>query len=121
MQRLLEIETYRMMALVALPLVQDHGPHAFHELVDSLQPLKPLFPQALDSASHECKVGTCRVQAVTDAGGYPLDIRREPRDGLHPPSMGARVTFPGGKPKVTDGPFAEAKEVIGGYWIIQVK
>ena len=42
-------------------------------------------------------------------------------DGLHPPSMGARVTFPGGKPKVTDGPFAEAKEVIGGYWIIQVK
>jgi len=42
-------------------------------------------------------------------------------DGLHPPSMGARVSFEGGKPKVTDGPFAEAKEVIGGYWMIQVK
>jgi hypothetical protein len=42
-------------------------------------------------------------------------------DGLHPPSMGARVTFAGGKPKVTDGPFTEAKEVIGGYWMIQVK
>ena len=42
-------------------------------------------------------------------------------DGLHPPSMGARVSFPGGKPKVTDGPFAEAKEVVGGYWLIQVK
>ncbi len=42
-------------------------------------------------------------------------------DGLHPPSMGARVTFAGGKPKTTDGPFAGAKEVIGGYWIIQVK
>jgi hypothetical protein len=42
-------------------------------------------------------------------------------DGLHPPSMGARVTFEGGKPKVTDGPFAEAKEVVGGYWMIQVK
>jgi hypothetical protein len=42
-------------------------------------------------------------------------------DGLHPPSTGARVTFPGGKPKVTDGPFAEAKEVLGGYWMIQVK
>ena len=42
-------------------------------------------------------------------------------DGLHPPSMGARVTFASGKPKVTDGPFAEAKEVIGGYWMIQVK
>lgn len=42
-------------------------------------------------------------------------------DGLHPPSMGARVSFSGGKPKVTDGPFAETKEVIGGYWMIQVK
>ena len=41
-------------------------------------------------------------------------------DGLHPPSMGARVSFSGGKPKVTDGPFAEAKEVLGGYWMIQV-
>jgi hypothetical protein len=42
-------------------------------------------------------------------------------DGLHPPSMGARVSFAGGAPKVTDGPFAEAKEVLGGYWMIQVK
>jgi hypothetical protein len=42
-------------------------------------------------------------------------------DGLHPPAMGARVTFAGGKPKATDGPFAEAKEVLGGYWMIQVK
>jgi len=42
-------------------------------------------------------------------------------DGLHPPSMGARISFPGGKPMVTDGPFAEAKEVVGGYWMIQVK
>ena len=41
-------------------------------------------------------------------------------DGLHPPSMGARVSFAGGKPKVTDGPFTEAKEVLGGYWIIDV-
>ena len=42
-------------------------------------------------------------------------------DGLHPPSMGARVSFEGGKPKVVDGPFAEAKEVVGGYWMIDVK
>ena len=41
-------------------------------------------------------------------------------DGLHPPSMGARVSFPGGKPMVTDGPFTEAKEVLGGYWMINV-
>ncbi len=42
-------------------------------------------------------------------------------DGLQPPSTGARVTFAGGRPKVTDGPFAEAKEVLGGYWLIEVK
>jgi hypothetical protein len=42
-------------------------------------------------------------------------------DGLHPASVGARVSFPGGKPVVSDGPFAEAKEAIGGYWIIEVK
>ncbi len=42
-------------------------------------------------------------------------------DGLHPPSMGARVSFKNGKARVTDGPFAEAKEVLGGYWMIQVK
>jgi hypothetical protein len=42
-------------------------------------------------------------------------------DGLHPPSTGVRVSFSGGKPKVSDGPFAEAKEVLGGYWMIQVK
>ncbi|MES1149676.1 MAG: YciI family protein, partial [Bradyrhizobium guangdongense] len=41
-------------------------------------------------------------------------------DGLHPPSMGARVSFSTGMPVVTDGPFAEAKEVLGGYWMIEV-
>jgi len=41
-------------------------------------------------------------------------------DGLHPPSMGARVSFGDGKPVVTDGPFTESKEVIGGYWMIEV-
>lgn len=42
-------------------------------------------------------------------------------DGLHPPSMGARVSFAGGKPVVRDGPFPEAKEVVGGYWLIDVR
>src|SRR3954465_15805037 len=41
-------------------------------------------------------------------------------DGLHPPSMGARVSFASGAPVVTDGPFAESKEVLGGYWMIEV-
>ena len=42
-------------------------------------------------------------------------------DGLQPPSKGARVAFSGGKPTVTDGPFTESKELIGGYWLIQAK
>ena len=42
-------------------------------------------------------------------------------DGLHPPAEGVRVSFSGGKPAVTDGPFVEAKEVVGGYWMIDVK
>src|SRR5438093_13584181 len=42
-------------------------------------------------------------------------------DGLHPASNGARVSLSGGKPRVTDGPFTEAKELLGGYWMIQVK
>jgi hypothetical protein len=42
-------------------------------------------------------------------------------DGLHPPAAGARVSFSSGRGRVTDGPFAEAKEAIGGYWMIQAK
>ena len=64
-------------------------------------------------------------KAVERMMKYNHDLRRAgvllALDGLHPPSMGARVSFSGGKPVVTDGPFAESKEVIGGYWMIQVK
>ena len=42
-------------------------------------------------------------------------------DGLHPPASGVRVSYKGGKPAVKDGPFAESKECVGGYWMIQVK
>jgi hypothetical protein len=42
-------------------------------------------------------------------------------DGLHPPAKASRVHFGGGKPRVVDGPFAESKELVGGYWMIQVK
>jgi hypothetical protein len=53
-------------------------------------------------------------EALTEAGVLVT------LDGLHPPSMGARVSFEGGKPLVTDGPFIETKDVIGGYWMIEV-
>jgi hypothetical protein len=42
-------------------------------------------------------------------------------DGLQPESAGARIEFGGGTPTVVDGPYTEAKEIIGGYWIIQTK
>ena len=42
-------------------------------------------------------------------------------DGLHPSSKGARVAFSGCERKVIDGPFAETKELIAGYWLWQVK
>jgi hypothetical protein len=42
-------------------------------------------------------------------------------DGLQSSSKGARVTFAGGKRTVTDGPFTEAKELIAGYWLVEVK
>lgn len=41
-------------------------------------------------------------------------------DGLHPSSKARRVKFSGGKPKIIDGPFTEAKELVGGYSIIEV-
>lgn len=42
-------------------------------------------------------------------------------EGLHPSSKGARVTFSSGKGTVIDGPFTEAKELIAGFWLWQVK
>ena len=42
-------------------------------------------------------------------------------EGLQPSSKGARIKFSGGKHTVTDGPFAETKELIAGFWLIQVK
>ena len=64
------------------------------------------------------------VEAIVAMGKYNESLKDAgvlvTLDGLHPPSMGARVSFAGGKPVVTDGPFAEAKEVLGGYWMIDV-
>jgi hypothetical protein len=44
----------------------------------------------------------------------------EELEGLHPPSEGVRLRFGGAKPRISDGPFSEAKEVVGGYWVIRV-
>lgn len=62
---------------------------------------------------------------VAAMGRYNEELRKAGMllslDGLHPPVEGARVSFAGGTPSVTDGPFAEAKEVVGGYWLIQAR
>ncbi|MCT2583398.1 YciI family protein [Actinophytocola gossypii] len=42
-------------------------------------------------------------------------------EGLHPSDQGALVTFRNGVPTVTDGPFAEGKELVGGYWLLEAK
>ena len=62
---------------------------------------------------------------LTDMGKFNEDLAKAgvmlAGDGLHPSSKGARVRFSGAKRSVIDGPFAETKELIAGYWIWQVK
>src|SRR6266700_4742839 len=81
-----------------------------------------MIPLGYETAPPDIKLDPERVsammkynEALKDAGVLIT------LDGLHPPSVGARVSFATGKPLVTDGPFTEAKEVLGGYWMIDVK
>ena len=80
-----------------------------------------MIPLGYETAPPDVELDPARVtammqynQALRDAGVLIA------LDGLHPPSMGARVSFATGKPVVTDGPFTESKEVLGGYWMIDV-
>jgi hypothetical protein len=63
------------------------------------------------------------AEAVAEMGKYNEELTKAgvllALDGLQSPTKGARVSFAGGKASVTDGPFAEAKELIGGYWMIE--
>lgn len=64
-------------------------------------------------------------EAIAQMGRYNDELAKAgvllTLDGLQPPSTAARVSFTAGKPTVTDGPFTEAKEMIGGYWLIQAR
>jgi hypothetical protein len=64
-------------------------------------------------------------QALTEMGNFNEELVNAgimlAGEGLHPSSKGARVKFSGGKPTVTDGPFAEARELIAGFWMWEVK
>jgi len=81
-----------------------------------------MIPKGYETAGPEIDLDPSRVEQMMkyneslQKAGILLAL-----EGLHPPSAGVRVSFPGGKPKVTDGPFAEAKECVGGYWVIQVR
>lgn len=83
-----------------------------------------MIPGGYESAAPDA-VQTLDAERVAQMMKFNEDLQQAgvllALDGLHPPSMGARVSFHGGKATVTDGPFAEAKEVLGGYWMIQVK
>lgn len=72
-------------------------------------------PDAVGELDPEAVAAMMKYNEELEEAGVLLDL-----NGLHPPSAGARVSFAGGKPQVTDGPFAEVKEVVGGYWIIEV-
>ncbi len=69
--------------------------------------------------------GTPDVDAVEAMGAYNEQLTQAgillAADGLHPPVEGARVRRTKGATVTTDGPFAEAKEIVGGYWMIDVK
>ena len=64
-------------------------------------------------------------ELITEMGNYIEEMVKAgvllAGEGLHPSSNGLRVKFSGGKPTVTDGPFTEAKELIAGFNLIQVK
>lgn len=64
-------------------------------------------------------------QLLTEMGKYNEELVKAgimlAGEGLHPSSKGARVRFSAGKPTVIDGPFAEAKELVAGFWLWQVK
>jgi hypothetical protein len=81
-----------------------------------------MIPGGYQSAAPDSMPSTEAVQAMMK---YNEELKKAgvllALDGLHPPSSGARVSFKGGKPIVTDGPFAETKEVLGGYWMIDVR
>jgi hypothetical protein len=64
-------------------------------------------------------------QLLTEMGKFNEEMARAgimlAGEGLHPSSKGARVKFSGSKRTVVDGPFAETKELVAGFWLIEVK
>jgi len=83
------------------------------------------FMMLLPAPAHALEKGPPTKELVTAMRKFNEDMTKAgvllAAEGLHPPSKGSRLRVSGGKRVVTDGPFTEAKEVIAGFWIIQVK
>lgn len=77
-------------------------------------------------ASKESEAGEMpSTELLTEMGKFNEELVKagvmQAGEGLHPSSKGTRVTFSGGKKTVTDGPFAETKELVAGFWIWKCK
>jgi hypothetical protein len=77
-------------------------------------------------ATKESEAGVMpREELLTEMGNYNEELVKAgvmlAGEGLHPSSKGARVRFSGKERTVIDGPFAETKELVAGFWLIQVK
>ena len=80
----------------------------------------------LIKATNETEAGVLpSAELLTEMGKYNEELVKAgvllAGEGLHPSSKGARVRFSGNKRTVIDGPFSETKELIAGFWLIQVK
>ncbi len=81
-----------------------------------------MIPRVYQDAAPELRPTAEAVAAMTR---FNAEMRKAgvmlTGEGLHPPVSGARVAFGGGKPRVIDGPFIEAKELVGGFWMIEAR
>ena len=80
-----------------------------------------MIPGGYETAPADAQPSAEQIAAMVDyntqlqQAGVLLSV-----EGLHPPSTGARVSFAGSEPQVRQGPFAEAREALGGFWMIDV-
>jgi hypothetical protein len=80
----------------------------------------------LVKANEESEAGVLpSTELLTEMGNFNEELSKAgmilAADGLQPSSKGARIKFSGSKPTVTDGPFAETKELVAGFWLLQAR
>src|SRR5882672_8167793 len=96
------------------------------QLQSNLKGETPMRCIVFVKASKESEAGALpSIDMLTSMGKFNEELVKAgvmlAGEGLQPSSKGKRVTFTGGKPTITDGPFAETKELVAGFWIWQVR